>query len=459
MEKNKNLSTSLFDLDGKPSFGKSFPIALQHLLAMVIGNALPSLLLTNTLKGTEFAIGSNEAVYVIQAGFFIAAIATFLQLYPVIKIGARLPVIMGVSFAYIPVLLAIGKQYGYPAVYGAQIIGGIVAFLCGMSIKKIRKFFPPIVSGTVVLTIGLSLYPVAIGYMAGGNGNPMYGSIWQWIVAFFTLAVVLTCNMFGKGLVKLASILIGILSGYILSAIINFTIAPGFMNFTNIQQAGWFTLPKILPFAPEFPIDAVFTMAVMYIVNSIQAIGDISSTTMGGLDREATDEEIAGGIKCNGIASIIGSFIGALPTATFSQNVGIVSMTKVTARRVIAVTATMIAIAGFIPKFGGLMMSVPQCVIGGATISVFAQITMNGIKLINQQELSIRNSTIVGLGLALGMGITSVPAATEAMPQQLKMIFTSSPVVIATIVVFLLNIILPKKSLEQEAKERAEMEK
>ena len=459
MENNKRQSTSLFDIDGKPSFKKSFPIALQHLLAMLIGNALPSILLTNTLAGTEFAVSPDQAIYVIQAGMFIAAIATFLQLYPVLKVGAKLPVVMGVSFAYIPVLLAIGKQYGYEAVYGAQLVGGIVAFLCGLSIKKIRKYFPPIVSGTVVLTIGLSLYPVAIGYMAGGSGNPLYGTSYQWIVAFITLATVLICNMFGKGLVKLASILIGIIVGYIVSLIINATVVPGFINFTNVNSAGWFTLPEILPFKPTFPTDAVITMAIMYVVNSIQAIGDISSTTVGGMDRDATDDEISGAIKCNGVSSIIGALIGALPTATYSQNVGIVSMTKVTTRRVISITATMILIAGFIPKFGGLLMSIPQAVIGGATISVFAQITMNGIKLISQQELSMRNSTIVGLGLALGMGITSVPEATALMNPKLAMIFTSSPVIIATLAVFILNIVLPDKTLEQEAREREEIDK
>lgn len=453
------VSESLFHLDGKPSLGRSFPIALQHLLAMIIGNTLPALVLTNAVKGTQFEIASNDAVYIIQAGMFIAAIATFLQLYPVLKVGAKLPVIMGVSFAYIPILIQIGKTYGYGAVYGAQIVGGIVAFIVGMGIGKIRKYFPPIVSGTVVLTIGLSLYPVAIGYMAGGNGNPMYGSKFQWLVAVITLVVVLICNMFGKGLVKLAAILIGIIAGYVASIVINSTVAPGFMSFHNVQTAQWFTYPHIFPFKPEFPVGAVITMAIMYVVNSVQAVGDISSTTIGGMDREATDDEISGAIKCNGISSLIGSVIGALPTATYSQNVGIVSMTKVVARRVLAITAAMIAVAGFIPKFGGLMMSIPQCVIGGATISVFAQITMNGIKLITSEELSVRNSTIVGLGIALGMGITSVPKATELLDPTLKMIFTSSPVVIATLVVFFLNILLPKKTLEQERAEREAMDK
>lgn len=456
MDKKNN---SLFHLDGRPSLGQSFPIALQHFLAMLVGNALPSLVLTNTLKGTPFAVSPEEAVYIIQAGMFIAAIATLLQLYPVLKVGAKLPVIMGVSFAYIPILLEIGKNFGYGAIFGAQLVGGIVAFVVGLGIGKIRKFFPPIVSGTVVLTIGLSLYPVAVRYMAGGAGNPHFGSPWTFGVAVFTLLVVLACNMYGKGLIKLCAILIGIVSGYVLSLIINQFFVPDFMSFSNVTTASWFTLPKFLPFKPEFPIGAVLTMAIMYVVNSVQAVGDISSTTIGGMDREPSDTEIAGAIKANGISSLIGSLIGALPTATYSQNVGIVSQTKVIARRVLAITGIIILVAGFVPKFGGLMMSIPQCVIGGATISVFAQITMNGIKLITSQEMSMRNATIVGLGVALGMGIVSVPEATQYLSATAKMIFTSSPVILATIVVFVLNIVLPNKTLEQERLERENLDK
>lgn len=454
MKQTTARSTSLFDLNGNPPFAKSFPIALQHFLAMLVGNALPSLVLTNALKGTPFAVSSDQAVYIIQAGMFIAGLATLLQLYPVMKVGAKLPVIMGVSFAYIPILLDIGRNFGYGAVFGAQIVGGVVAFLVGMGIGKIRKFFPPIVSGTVVLTIGLSLYPVAIRYMAGGAGSPNFGSAWSWGIAFLTLVTVLVCNMFGKGIVKLAAILIGIIVGYAASLIVHFTAVPNFMNFSNVATAGWFTYPHLLPFRPEFPWAAIATMSIMYIVNSVQAVGDISSTTIGGLDREPTDQEISGSIKSNGVMSVIGSLIGALPTATYSQNVGIVSMTKVVARSVLRITAMIILLAGFIPKFGGLMMSIPQCVIGGATISVFAQITMNGIRLITSEELSIRNATIVGLGVALGMGITAVPDATANLSQTMKMIFTSSPVIVATLVVFLLNILLPNKSLAQEKAER-----
>ena len=442
MEKNSN---SLFDYYGKPSMLKSFPIAMQHLLAMIVGNALPSIVLASALKSSEHAITDAQAIYLIQAGMFIAAIATLLQLYPVLKFGAKLPVIMGVSFAYIPVLLSIGKQYGIGAVYASQLIGGIVAIFTGMFIGKIRKFFPPIVSGTVVLTIGLSLYSVAVNYMSGGNG-PMQGEI-------ITLCVVLFCNMFMKGYIKLAAILVGIIVGYIISLFL------GMVKFDNVVSASWFMLPQIYPFKFQFHLDAILTMSIMYIVNSVQAVGDLTSTTIGGMDREPTDVELSGGIKANGIVSVIGAFIGALPTATYSQNVGIVSMTKVIARKVLLITASMVFVCGLIPKFGALMLSVPQAVIGGATISVFAQIAMSGMKLITSSEMSVRNTTIVGLGVALGMGITQVgPNAVRYFPQWFRMVFTASPVVVATLIVFFLNIIIPEKTLEQEEKERKEID-
>ena len=453
-EQNKSqVSTSLFEMDGRPEFKKALPIALQHLLAMIVGNTLPAIVLTGQLANTPHALSPADSIYLIQAGMFVAAIATFLQLYPLFKIGARLPVIMGVSFAYIPVLTSIGVKYGIGAVYGAQLVGGVVAFVVGMNIKRIYKYFPPMVSGTVVMTIGLSLYSIALNYMAGGTGNPNQGDMKYWIVAFITLAVVLVCNMYFKGIVKLAAILIGIAVGYGVS------LALGLVNFDTVSEAAWFTLPRIMPFKLTFPVDAVITMTVMYVVNSIQAVGDLSSTTAGGLDREPTPDELAGGIKANGVASVIGSIIGGLPTATYSQNVGIVSLTKVVSLYVFKITAFLILLAGFIPKFGALMLSVPQAVIGGATVMVFAQITMSGMKLITSDEMSSRNVTIVGLGIALGMGIVQLSEqALAQFPEWFRMVFTSSPVVLATLIVFTLNLIIPKKSVEEEEAERKEME-
>ena len=458
MEKNTNqaVSKSLFDLDGKPEFKKAFPISLQHLLAMIVVNTLPAIVLTNTLANTEHALTAAESIYLIQAGMFVAALATFLQLYPIVKLGlgSRLPMVMGVSFAYIPVINSVAVKYGIGAVFASQIVGGVIAFLVGMNIKRLYKFFPPMVSGTVVLTIGLSLYSVALNYMAGGNGNPNQGAMVYWIVAFITLAVVLICNMFGKGLVKLSAILIGIVAGYIAS------LAFGIVDFSKLSDAAWLTIPKVMPFSLDFHLDACITMAVMFTVNSIQAVGDFSSTTTGGLDRQPTEKELEGGIKGYGIVNMISALFGGLPTASYSQNVGIVSLTKVVSRHVLKITATMILIAGFIPKFGALMLSVPQAVIGGATVTVFAQITMSGMRLITSDEMSVRNVTITGLAIALGMGITQVnPVAIEQFPEWFRMIFISSPVVLSTLVVFFLNIILPKKTIEEEEREREMMDK
>ncbi len=448
---NTTANKSLFNLDSNPGLSSVMPMSLQHLLAMIVGNVLPALVLSGAV-----GFSPSQQIQLVQASMFIAAIGTLIQTFPMFGIGSKLPVIIGVSFAYIPTILAIGGEYGIGAVLGAQIVGGFTAFLVGIFIKKIRRFFPPMVAGTVVFTIGLSLYRVAVNYMAGGfqSTDPRYGGLVYWGIALLTLAVVLLCNMFGKGYIKLAAILMGIIVGYIASLI------AGIVSFDSIYSADWFNLPAIMPYKLEFPVAAVISMAVMFVVNSVQAVGDLSGTTVGGMDREATDEELSGGIKANGITSIIGSFIGALPTATYSQNVGIVAMTKVVSLKVFRITALMILFAGFIPKFGAVMTSIPQCVIGGATISVFAQITMTGMKLIVQDEMSVRNTTIVGLGIALGMGITQIPKeGLQYLPSWFNMVFASSPVVLATVVVFILNLLLPKKTIAEEQAEREAMEK
>ncbi|NBG88630.1 uracil-xanthine permease family protein [Isachenkonia alkalipeptolytica] len=447
-------SRSVFELHGLPSMAKAFPLGIQHVLAMLVGNITPAIII-----GGVVGLGTGDATLLVQSAMFIAGIATLIQLYPMGKagstyrIGSGLPVIMGVSFAYIPPLIAIGSQYGIAAILGAQMIGGVVAVIVGIFIKPIRKYFPPMVAGTVVFTIGLSLYPTAINYMAGGMGQTGYGSYTNWLVAVVTLLVVLFCNQFAKGYLKLASILVGILAGYFLA------LPLGLVDFAPIAEASWFALPRPLYFGIEFYPSAILTMAIMYVVNSVQAVGDLSATTVGGMGREISDDELSGGIIGNGVASVIASLFGGLPTATYSQNVGIVSMTKVISKFVLALAAGMILLAGFVPKVGALMTTIPHSVLGGATITVFALITMTGIRLIIQDELSIRNITIVGLAVALGVGISQVPEALEVFPQWFMMIFGSSAVVISAIVVFSLNLILPKKTLEDERKEREIMEK
>lgn len=442
-----NTNTSIFDIDGKPPVGKAAPLALQHVLAMVVGNVTPAIIVAGVV-----GLSSPDKTLLVQCAMFIAGIATLLQLYPVWKFGSRLPVIMGVSFAYVPTLIGLGAKYGIAGIFGAQLVGGIVAIIVGIFIKPLRKFFPPIVAGTVVLTIGLSLYPVAINYIAGGVGSPTYGSYLNWIIAMVTLVVVLVCNQFMKGYLKLASILVGIVVGYVISLL------AGIVDFSPVAEAAWFAFPKPLHFGMEFHSPAIISMVLIYIVNSVQAVGDLSATTVGGLNREVTDEELSGGIMGNGFASVLASFFGGLPTATYSQNVGIVAMTKVASRFVLMIAAVFILIGGFVPKFGAVMTTIPQSVLGGATITVFALITMTGIKLIVQDELSSRNVTIVGLAVAMGIGITQVPASLALFPESFIIIFGKSAVVIASIIAFVLNIVLPKKSLADEVREREAMD-
>ena len=279
--------------------------------------------------------------------------------------------------------------------------------------------------------------------MAGGTSSENYGSWQNWLVAIFTLAVVTGLNHFAKGFLKLASILIGIIAGYILAACF------GMIDFSGIGSSGFFQLPQPLHFGVSFEPSACIAIGVLFAINSIQAIGDLSATTVGSMDREPTTKELQGGIVMYGIENIIGAFFGGLPTATYSQNVGIVTTTKVINRCVLGLAAIVLIIAGLVPKFSALLTTIPQCVLGGATISVFASIAMTGIKLVMQQEMNFRNTSIVGLAVALGMGVTQAPASLAAFPDWVTTIFGSSPVVLATIVAILLNVILPKEEKRQ----------
>ena len=385
--------------------------------------------------------------------------STLLQLFPIggkakFAIGSGLPIIMGVSFAYVPSMQAIAESYGIAAIMGAEIVGGIVAVVMGLLVKKIRVFFPPLITGTVVFTIGLSLYPTAINYMAGGTSSPNYGSWQNWAIAFFTLIVVTALNHFGKGIWKLASILIGIIVGYLVS------IPFGMVDFSSIGEAGVCQLPSLMHFGVQFEPSSCVALGILFAINSIQAIGDYSATTIGAMDRTPKDDELQRGIVGYGLSNVVGALLGGLPTATYSQNVGIVTTTKVINRWVLGLAAAILGIAGLVPKFSAILTTIPQCVLGGATVSVFASIAMTGMKLVASAEMDYRNSSIVGLAAALGMGVSQATAALASFPTWVTTIFGKSPVVLATIIAVMLNVILPKTRDEQkeEAKKKIKIE-
>ena len=449
-EAASSISQELFKIDGKPSAAQALPLALQHVVAMIVGCVTPAIIVAGVA-----GLSSEDSIILIQAALVMSALTTFIQLFPLVKngpvaIGSGLPVIMGISFAYVPTMQAIAGDFNIATILGAQIVGGIVAIIVGTFIKQIRKFFPPLITGTVVFAIGLSLYPTAINYMAGGTGSSSYGSWQNWLVAIITLIVVTTLNHYGKGIWKLSSILIGIIVGYIVALVF------GMVDFSSVASATFFQLPRPLHFGIEIEPSSCVAIGVLFAINSIQAIGDFSATTTGGLDRMPTDEELNGGIVAYGISNIFCAFFGGLPTATYSQNVGIVSSTKVVARRVFASAAGILLVAGLIPKFSSILTTIPSCVLGGATVSVFASIAMTGVKLITASPMNYRNTTIVGLAIALGMGITQANAALASFPAWVTTIFGKSPVVLATIVAILLNLVLPKEMELTEVEKHVE---
>ena len=436
-----NSTDTVFQWKGIPQPGQLIPLGLQHVVAAVVGIITPAILVSNTCGLTE-----AEKTLMIQVSLILTALATLLQLFPIFgRIGSGLPVIMGISFAYIPTLQAIGAEFDIATILGAEIVGGIVAIVFGIFVKWIRPLFPPLVTGTVIFTIGLSLYPTAVKYMAGGAGTEWFGNVRSWVVALVTLAVVVILSNFTKGIFKLGAILFGMIVGYILAYFL------GIVDLSGIGSSAWFALPEVMPFEIKFVPSACVSLAIVYVVNAVQTIGDLSSTTMGGMDRMPTDRELSGGIIGQGVMSILGAFFGGLPTASYSQNVGIVTVNKVINRAVFTLAAGILLVAGLMPKFASLLTTIPQCVIGGATISVFATITMTGIRMITEGGFTARKSSVVGLSVALGVGITQVSGclAGEGFPEWVNTVFGSSSVVVATIVAIILNLVLPK---EKESK-------
>ena len=445
---------ALFQLNGIPPLGMSISLALQHLVAMIVGCVTPAIIIANAL-----GLPQSERVLLIQVSLVMSAVTTLIELFPIGgKLGSGLPVMFGISFAYLPSMQAIvGGGGDIATIAGAMVVGGIVAAVVGVFVKKIRRFFPPIITGTVVFTIGLSLYPTAINYMAGGAGNTyevvvlrkgltsalVHGSWQNWAVAAFTLIVVMVMSNKGKGICKLAAILLGMIAGYIVAAVF------GMVDLSEVRDAAWFSLPQFMHFGIKFEFSACIALALLFAINAIQAIGDLTATTVGGLNREPTDQELQGGIVTYGLTNVLSAFFGSLPTATYSQNVGIVTTNKVVNRVVFALAGGFLLLAGLIPKFSAILTTIPQCVLGGATITVFSTIAMTGMKLIASETISPRNTTIVGLSATLGVGISQSSSALSQFPESITIIFGKTPVVIATIMAVLLNLILPQENTDQ----------
>ena len=393
---------------------------------------------------------------------FVAGVVTLVQLFSIGPIGGKVPIIMGTSSGFIGVFNSVAATMGggviaYGAIMGASILGGLFETVLGFFLKPLRKFFPAVVTGTVVLSIGLSLISVGINSFGGGNSAKDFGSMENLLLALFVLVVILVVKHGCKGFLGSSAIFVGIIAGYIAAIIMGFVLpttavdADGVeftkawvLNWDKVAQASWFAIPKLMPVKPVFDLRAILPVLVMFIVTAVETVGDISGVMEGGMGREATDKELSGGVACDGLGSSFAALFGVLPNTSFSQNVGLVTMTKVVNRGALSVGAIFLILCGLIPKLGAIVSIMPQSVLGGAAVMMFSSIVISGIQLITKEEMTPRNLTIVSVALGVGYGMGANMTILAQAPQAVQLIFGGSGIVPAAFVAILLNIVLPK---------------
>lgn len=424
---------SIYELEGRVPLKEAMPLGIQHVLAMFLGNVSPLIIICGLLN-----IPLEMKSVLIQNSMFISGLATLLQLYPAFKIGSGLPIVMGTSSGFIGTEKVIGMTYGYDAIMGASLIGAILEIILGFFIKPLKKFFPPIVTSLVIISIGISLLPVGVKYFGGGAGSEDFGSPKNLLVATIVVLVIIALKQFSKGFLNVSSILIGIVVGYIVSIFL------GMVDFTAVKEASWVSLPKPFVTGFEFRLDAIISMAIMYIATAVETIGNVSAITVGGLSRDPKDHELSGGVIADGVASGIASIFGVLPNTAFGQNAGLVAVTKVVNKFVIMTGAIFLILSGFIPKLSAIFSVMPQSVLGGAAVIMFSMILVSGLQSLMREGLDERNSLIVALSLGIGVGIGYVPEVLAQLPEWVTQVFAHNSIIMTFVVATVLNIVLPK---------------
>ena len=439
-EKVRQMS-SIYELDGRVPLRQAIPLGIQHVLAMFLGNISPLLIICGMLQ-----MDSEIKTTLIQNSMFIAGVATLIQLYPVWKVGSKLPVVMGTSSGFIGTAKSIGASYGYAAIMGASLIGSLLEIILGFFIKPLKKLFPPIVTSLVIISIGLSLLSVGIRYFGGGSGAADFGDPKHLLVGTIVIVVIVALKQFTKGFLSVSAILLGIVAGYIAAVCMNM------VDFTQVAEAAWFSLPKPFIMGFEFNPSAIIAMCIMFVATAVETVGDISGITNGGLDREPTDRELSGGVIADGVGSLVASLFGVLPNTSFSQNVGLVAVTKVVNRFVIMTGAVFLLLMGFIPKLSAIFAVMPQSVLGGAAVVMFSMILVSGLRSLSRLNLDRRNGMIIALSIGLGVGIGNVPEVLAQLPEWVGQIFAQNGIIMTFVIATVLNLILPKDREETQRK-------
>jgi xanthine permease len=435
-QKSTSSMANIYRLDGRVPVGKAIPFGLQHVLAMFVANLTP---ITMIAAAAHPALTQAQIAMLLQNAMFVAGIATLIQLYPHFRIGSGLPIVMGISFTFVAVLSSIGAAYGYGAVVGSVLIGGIFEGTLGLFAKYWRCLISPIVAATVVTSIGYSLFSVGARSFGGGYGKD-FGSAENLIIATITLVTCLLWTCLAKGYKKQLSILVGLIVGYIVSLIM------GKVNLSSIMSGGIIAVPHLFPFKPEFHAGAVFSTCIIFLVSAAETIGDTTALVSAGLKRDIKTKEISGSIACDGYASAISSLFGTPPVTSFSQNVGLINMTGVVNRFTLMTGACVMLLAGLLPPVGNFFASLPSSVLGGCTIMMFGTILTSGIQMIAKCGFSQRNITIASLSLAIGIGFTSTSETDiwKAFPHLAQSVFANNVVAVVFLIAIFLNLVLPK---------------
>ncbi|MDO4468836.1 MAG: solute carrier family 23 protein [Bacillota bacterium] len=464
MQKKQNYS-SPYELEGRIPLGQAILYGLQHVMAMFVGNLTPVLLITGAC-----ALDGGLQLQIIQNAMLMAGIITLLQIFTIGPVGAKLPIVMGTSSGFIGVCSGVASTMGqgivtYGAIIFASFIGGLFETVLGFFLKPLRRFFPSLVTGTVVMAIGLSLISVGINSFGGGNNNGDFGSLPNLFVGTVVLLTIILLKHFTKGVTSTASILIGIVVGYIVCGIMGMILPTTYqyvdpatqetvtktcswvLDFSKVSDASWFAVPAFMPFGfskDMIDLRAIIPIVIMFIVTAVETVGDTSAITEGGLGREATDKELSGSVICDGLGSSIAAFFGVLPNTSFSQNVGLIAMTKIVNLFAISTGAIFLVLCGLFPKLAAIIQMMPQSVLGGAAVMMFASIVVSGIQLVTKDGVSNRTVTIVSVALGLGYGLGANTEVLSNLPQFVELIFGGSGIVPAAIIAMVLNIAIPK---------------
>ena len=427
----------IYEFHGDISIKKAVPFGLQHVLAMFVSNIAPILIVTGVVK-----MPAAEAASLVQAAMIIAGVGSMLQLFPFWRIGSGLPIIMGISFTFVSIFCVIGTKYGYGAVLGAALVGGILEGILGLGAAWWRKFVPSIVSASVVTAIGFSLLPIGANSFGGGFGNPEFGD-WKYLtVGTITLISCLIFNIKAKSFYKQLSVLFGLVVGYIAAFFF------GMVDLTRMTTVSVLSLPALMPYELEFHADAIFSVFLIFLVSATETLGDTSALAAMGFGREAKDKEISGAITVDGFVSSLSALFGCMPITSFSQNVGLIAMTRVVNRKAITCGAAIMILAGFVPALGVILASLPDAVLGGCTLMMFGSIVVSGVRMISQCGYSQRNMSIAALSLSIGLGFTQTPQIFRLFPDLFRSVFAENCVAVVFIVAILLNLIFPKEKEE-----------